>query len=422
MKITYINEAVRLPSGASKKVSLADISVVNEKYIKQQICSIINEEFKNITGYDSIDLPVLTRMCLHYSKNEYEYYHNEFVDLRQQAALFGKDDDTLDFSPGISIKPDNTGAFIVYLCITNNPKRTLLYADMNKFLNDICNRHSNLISDIRLKNICVDVLNDGTLLSQNVDAHSVETIPFPLSREMYYSNMIRKNVVTKIINKFTVILQLSSKYVTNDQWKNMVEYTLRFDDVTNEGIECCIDTVKGDMTTPGTAVALKTLVNDVFPKFKFKFSKIYINTFNPNYNGPIRQIKETIFSDIFNKQNISSFAHDVNKFYVKLEYKILYEYIKTNAKLYMSKYSQEEKILIDDALYYILRRDEFIFVQSKIDAGYYPMLDKLGFICANNTSLSPKDMFIPVEKFIDFIFDNRYDDIDSIIKKFFNIS
>lgn len=54
MKITYINEALRLPSEQTKKVSLADIQTVNLNYIKQQICSIINEEFNNVTGYDSI--------------------------------------------------------------------------------------------------------------------------------------------------------------------------------------------------------------------------------------------------------------------------------------------------------------------------------------------------------------------------------
>lgn len=57
--------------------------------------------------------------------------------------------------------------------------------------------------------------------------------------------------------------------------------------------------------------------------------------------------------------------------------------------------------------------------------GYYPILDRLCFIRTNNASLSPKDMCIPVEKFIDFIIDNidpseRNDDIDSRLIKFFS--
>lgn len=44
MKITYINEAVRLPStDKQNKVTLADIKKVNDSYYRQQVCNIINK-------------------------------------------------------------------------------------------------------------------------------------------------------------------------------------------------------------------------------------------------------------------------------------------------------------------------------------------------------------------------------------------
>lgn len=90
----------------------------------------------------------------------------------------------------------------------------------------------------------------------------------------------------------------------------------------------------------------------------------------------------------------------------------------------MSKCAQERKTFIYNMFYYISHH-YYILVQNKIDFGYYPILDRLCFIRTNNASLSPKDMCIPVEKFIDFIIDNidpseRNDDIDSRLIKFFS--
>lgn len=47
MKITYINEGVRLPSNKQQKINIKDIKTVNSRYIKQQIISTINECFSS---------------------------------------------------------------------------------------------------------------------------------------------------------------------------------------------------------------------------------------------------------------------------------------------------------------------------------------------------------------------------------------
>lgn len=419
MKITYINEAVRFPARQAKLVSLTDIQTITLNSMRQYICGIINEEFKNITGYDIIDLFTLKQRCLHYSNNEFEYNISSNLHKHRQK------DDSLDFSPGISIKPDNTGRYIVYLYISCTTQ-VYLYADINKFLNDICSRHSDLISDIRLKSICLNGLTNGASLSQDVDVNDIETyikyniISYPLSRVSCYP-MNAKNVTTEITNEFIIVL---SSTITNDQWKNIIEYTLRFDDVTNEGIECRLD-INNDMTLSNTITALKKIANDVFPKFKFKFSKIYVK--NNKHDIVISLLKENIFSNVFNKQNISNFAHDVNKFYVKLNYKIICEYIKTNAKFYMPKCTQERKTLICNMFYYITYHS-YILVHNKIDIGYYPILDKLGFIHIDDAGLSPEDMFVPIDKVLDFIIKNAInpnvvtnEDIKDCLYKLFNL-
>lgn len=47
MKITYMNEGVRLPSNKQQKINIEDIKAVNSSYIRQQIISTINECFSS---------------------------------------------------------------------------------------------------------------------------------------------------------------------------------------------------------------------------------------------------------------------------------------------------------------------------------------------------------------------------------------
>ena len=52
MKITYINETIKLPSNKQKKVTVDDITTYNMKYIKQRITACFNECF-------SSDMPIM---------------------------------------------------------------------------------------------------------------------------------------------------------------------------------------------------------------------------------------------------------------------------------------------------------------------------------------------------------------------------
>lgn len=78
MKITYMNEGVRLPSNKQQKINIEDIKAVNSSYIRQQIISTINECF-------SSDIKVIHGM----------------LDSDILVPWIEEDDEKFDFSPAI---------------------------------------------------------------------------------------------------------------------------------------------------------------------------------------------------------------------------------------------------------------------------------------------------------------------------------
>ena len=78
MKITYMNEGVRLPSNKPQKINIEDIKTVNLRYIRQQIISTINECF-------SSDIKVIHGM----------------LDSDILIPWIEEDDENFDFSPAI---------------------------------------------------------------------------------------------------------------------------------------------------------------------------------------------------------------------------------------------------------------------------------------------------------------------------------
>lgn len=78
MKITYMNEGVRLPSNKQQKINIEDIKAVNLRYIRQQIISTINECF-------SSDIKVIHSM----------------LDSDILVPWIEEDDEKFDFSPAI---------------------------------------------------------------------------------------------------------------------------------------------------------------------------------------------------------------------------------------------------------------------------------------------------------------------------------
>lgn len=414
MKITYIDEGVRLPSGQTNRVSLADIQRTNETYIKQQICDIINEEFNNVTGYDNIQPSVLRRF------------------------FFGNcdsDDCTtpIDFSSAIDITRDSGYKYIVHLCthlLDAQQDWLILYAtEINHFLDDICDRHSDLISDIRLTDALDKADNFRGYYNVTHDIKNIKHLPYPTFKINYYNNGVLKTASCNLL------VFMVSPSITDEQLQGLTEYMLRFDNVTSDGVECMLKSLAnyGHKYRPYDVFAfLSKIINDVLPKFKFKFSKIVIDD---DLGIDIARIKSSNMQQrVFDPQKMTNIAYDFDKFYVEYKFDYISKYIYSEIRVdfYTQDYSQEKRALISEMFRYIshyLEYPEHMMTRNNIGIGYYPKLDKLCFIHTDDTNLSPEDMFVPVDKVIDFIIENAvdktwvtHDDIDDGLKKFFNIN
>lgn len=301
--IRKINEAVKLPTKLNTRVSLEDIRIASRgyiEYLREKVRNIIYEEFKNADNVITTD--DLKHCCLHYS-------------------------DPLDFSPGISIKDDKScmGKFIVYLCIANDSIIATqgttyhMYLKLNTFLNDICNRHSDEISDIKLINISTKSVDYNTQLNPGTSANDMQAMSFPES-------------ANKTWNIFE--LPLSSN-ITDDQWNSIIEYTQRFDDVV-ESVDLMLNPNE-DLPISDYITTLKKVINDVLPKFKFKFNLLLVENYRIVRDIALKStlnLKKNEFLDIFNQQSMSKIAYDFDKFYVTLDHETAYICITNNAELY----------------------------------------------------------------------------------------
>ena len=383
--IRKINEAVKLPTKQNKQVSLNDIRIMNQKYIKEQIHNIMNEAFKNASNISrySITTDDLKLYCLHYS-------------------------DPLDFSPGISIKYDDTniGKYIVYLRIANDSIRSTntnpchVYLALNTVLDNICSRNSDIISDIKLINISVKPVGFNTQINSGTNIDGVQTMPFPES-------------VSKIWSDFKITLSSS---ITDDQWKNIIKYTQRFDDVV-ESVDIVVDVDEG-LPISNCITILKKVINDVLPKFKFKFNSMWIDDYHIMRDIVLKStIENNELLNIFNQQNISKIAYDFDKFYVSLDHETAYVYITNNAEFYAPKYTQGEKKIIYDMFHDKFSNNIAMYAlrnfTTAVEFGYSPKLNDICFICAKKSNtgkvLSSEKMIVPFDDILNYIIDNAND-------------
>ena len=388
MKITYINETVKLPTKQNKQVSLDDIFVVNKDYLKhlrEQVRNIVNEEFKNA------------------GNTQVKYEHDNDITSNDLKVFCLYYSDPLDFSPGISVKEDpvNIGKYVVYLCVANE---TIQYMQqrycmsLNKFLNDICDKHSDKITDIRLVNVDIDSIG-STELDPHLNIDDLSKVSFP--KYIWHD---------KIYSDF--IIPLSSN-ITDDQYNGITDYAQRFDDVA-ESVNGIL-AIDKNMTTSNYTDVLKKVMNDVLPKFKFKFNMISVDDREIVQTTDLEStLKKNDFLDAFNQQNILKIAYDFDKFYVALSSKMTYACIINNAKLY----TQREIKVIHNIFHknfvnvYIRAQQKFAFTKYRyVGFGYYPKSNEICFIRKSNNGkvLSPEKMFISFGNVLNYIIDNAND-------------
>lgn len=413
MKITYINEAVRLPSGASKKVSLTDIQRTNETYIKQQICDIINEEFNNVTGYDSIQPNTLRRYFFGNCDN---------------------DDYTtpIDFSSAIDITRSNDYKYIVHLCThvldAQHHWMILDVIEINHLLNYIRDRHSDLISDIQLTD-ATNVNANNSQREVTPGIKNIEQLPYPTSKFKYYDDDVLKTVSRNLL------VFMASPYITDEQYQGLTEYMLRFDNVTSDGVECMLKSLADSehkYRPYGVFTVLQKILNNILPKFKFKFSKIIIcdDLGIDIDNARVKALN--MQQRIFDPQKLAKIAYDFDKFYVEYNFDCISRYIwsrsKTETEFYTQDYSSNRRSIACDMFTHISKYYVRAMTRNNISIGYYPKLDKLCFIHTDNAGLSPEDMFVPIDKVIDVIIENAINpndvslyDIDSGLIQLFSI-
>ena len=303
------------------------------------------------------------------------------------------------------------------MLINIRSKYDLLYAiDINNLLNDICNRYSYLISDIKLK-------SGYNIQWSGYGKEDIGYTPYPTVKYMWYSG---DRINTELQNDFYLLV---SSDITDEQLQSLTEYMLRFDDVTDEGVNCIfVSAQNSESSLKDVVPVLLKILNNVLPKLKFKFNKIMI--FN-NLGINVDHIKpsDILQQQVFDSHALTRIAYDFDKFYVSLNPFAMYKYIEldNNTEIYMQDYSPIRMSFMCRIFRYISHFLVPTFNKNNIDIGYYPKLNKLCFIHTKGINLS----FISIDEVLDFIIENAgavnssyvtNEDINNGLKKIFSIS
>lgn len=423
MKITYLNEAFRLPIGKNKsqnKVSLEDIHRANANYmeamkaLKKKIISNIQNEFIMASRTDPYVFEhVLSQYCLH-------YYGSKF-----------------DFTPGIRVVDSLNDKPIVYLYV-EDCLRTEYFAKFNDFLNNIQAKYSDLISDIRLQTIGIDyrfgvfvsgsIIKRGKIKARNIEKYIVH-VPFPYKAMSYtasddtvtprtpYPVKLYPKPIKEIINSFTI--EMLPYITTKEYWKGAVEFAARYDDVAEEGVYCALQMKKFD-TLSNINNALKIAINDSFPKFNFKFSNIYIWIVDPCIE--MINLTTNIWLDIFNLQNVLKIAYDFDKFYVTLEWTNVEKSLATSVKCFL-RCCTPERIAVAAKIFYYMYTICFTSCMgvnngntNGFSFGYYPKRYEFGFMTIEpvTDSIYPLSEYSPGGEMTSFV------SLDEIIDRVIN--
>lgn len=433
-----INEAVKLPAKRDKHVSLDDIPQLTDA--KHYVCDTVNKELISqcFPNNDMINYEYYIKLtktlqscCLHYVYN-----------ADNNSSTRGKHN-KIDFSIGLSAKEDknNAGKYIVYLCVVGynifgrGANGILLenVVNFNKLLNYICDKHSELISDIRLKNVSLvtnTFENDPTFYDNTGKDYVKEQIrylPFPAGEELRHEYFKKDKI------EFMSILQMEIlQDMTDDQLKNLVELISRFDDVVaNTGI--------GGELSLGSSIdrvdMLRKVMNYIYPKCNFKFNYIdiylHIEGASSDKYKDISCLNMNVMSDMFSLRNVSKIAYDIDKFYVSsFEF---YDVVCANVELYIHNCTDKRIKLMRQMFTDNLNRKSAFhkvldYYYPNVCLVYYPKTNEICVAYANNNIFSQNVMFVSLDEMLDFIIDNASDpdaitdaEIKSELIKLFNL-
>lgn len=399
MKITYIiNEGVKLPSIKQRKVTFNDIKSANESYIKNvMIPDIINNAFNTPEMYDFLNklanADILIACCPYEGIKKFER----------------------DFSPSIVniVNVGNTyeiyfGVFNICSYLYQNTILISLLNVFNSILNEICEKNSNYISDIKLVNIdCSKCGGKGYTNRMGIYSMNYNDVyeTFTKAELLDIVDSCKKTTyptsTNYMINHTKTILYLPvdvDEQKSIDMYSEIHNYTSRYTLGNDIIIECNLNK---DPRTIDTSVITLNYMKNVMHEFLGTNIKARAIEFNIGFECMIDWPQTT---------DVLQYAQSKDNFYIKYDVYCMIEYKHSMKK---SKYPATPTLdtnnkLVNDILYDLF----FVMMDEYSSTKMVPY----------NEPIYSTQYVVYYPKTNDFYLTNRYDDYDSSVGTFTPIS
>lgn len=351
MKITYIiNEGVKLPSIEQRKVTFNDIKSANESYIKNvMIPDIINNAF-NIPG-------------------AYATFHHlaKFGVLIACCPYEGSKNFERDFSPNIIDIVNVGNKYEIHFGVFNigpmyNSIEVISFINaFNSILNEICEKNSNYISDIKLVNIDCSKCG-GKGYSNRMGIYS-------MNYNDVYETFTKAELLDIVDSCKKTTYPVSTRYMVNDErsilylpinineqnsimYSKIHDYTSRYALGNNITLECNQD--KNSYTRDTSTLPLD-----------------YMKRVMHRFIGTNIKLKAIVFGEGFEcmidwpqTTNVLQYTQDEDNFYIKYTVYSMIAYMRDMKK---SKYPATSTLDTNDEFVNDILYDLFVVMKEEQD-------------------------------------------------------
>ena len=360
MKITYINEAVRLPSKEQKKISLSDISNMHFPIIKEQIINVVND--------------VLLKVFTHSS----DVYKGP---LRILGAVDEKNSNAITYKPFISVINSGSGYIInialtvchheVMFVYTNMPPHTVYITNEITFLTHVINRIKSELTKIGISNVAIRYRQAQKLINAKGDVVEVETacndkIHNNKSAFCYVPLDLLEGSTIEYVPCMTPSILISDLYMYKLEFEKNENDTLpKFLEFINNNVDDIYTNIEYVLMLAFDSPSISDVCTIDFGKYgKFKFSGIYLNgeqPTDPSFVNKICNVDDPYI--LFSYSNLAFSCNTPSK--MKTSEQLWFEQLTNNAinryvlrdhmmhanmSTYIGWYTKSHKIFLTDEL------------------------------------------------------------------------
>lgn len=401
MKITYINEAVRLPSKEQKNVTIDDIRSTNLPYIKAQIAKEINSE-------------------LIACASKFEQVENMMI------PAYNDENNNINFSLAINVETDLDAPGKFCVLITFFPQITKVFSKYNLFLTD-----RTFAPYVILNKLFKRIIKKHKEISK-INIHPIWTVEYDsdimrsycggvLSKQQLYDNMqYLQSHMLKSIQLCSIEIYFWSRNVNNESYNYLIKHTNDLFEFVERILHLCEISddlhliIQCDDRIIGSASECFESICNSNTSLKFSYASI---------SDSYKMYKPFIFNS---PNEILNIAKNKESFYIKFHITQLLNFVKTLEGKYI-KHPESLMFLanidyiypdsIEDAI------DDLDTSDANVEIIYRP-IDSSFYIKYKNAEISIdtivnyiiKENHIDLSKFLQELYDSQRYPIVRMIK------